>query len=350
MFKDKDASFAHTQSTLNKILADFELNAFQNSNHHKSTHLQHTFDQLIALDPDVPLPASGHTLKRWQILAQVAATDLTLVKWYESHLDALSILAELGISDVPHGRYAVWAAEGSAVPLQFEHEVCQGEKNWCSAAQYVDYAVMTYKDAEQNSQLLLVNLDHEQITIDASAWHAVGMKHTDTAKLTFHQVPAQKVGQANDYLTRAGFWHGAAGVAVCWYGATVRLANFLKQYCQQKICQQKSIAFHLYYLGQVSTELLTTKALIEQTAKAIDSDPQLSHELIIRILRAQVENTATKVLHLVGQALGAAPFCQNPVFAQLAADLPVFLRQSHAAFDLEHIGQLTAQDDLSWTI
>ena len=37
-------------------------------------------------------------------------------------------------------------------------------------------------------------------------------------------------------------------------------------------------------------------------------------------------------------------------YARLAADLPVFIRQSHAAFDLERIGELTAQEEQLWTL
>ena len=46
-------------------------------------------------------------------------------------------------------------------------------------------------------------------------------------------------------------------------------------------------------------------------------------------------------MEVVGQALGAAPFCRNAHFARLSADLPVFIRQSHGAFDLQKIGELT---------
>ena len=67
-------------------------------------------------------------------------------------------------------------------------------------------------------------------------------------------------------------------------------------------------------------------------------------------MRAQVEATALNVLTQVGKALGAAPYCEQPHFARLAADLPVFIRQSHAAFDLERIGELSVQEEELWTL
>jgi hypothetical protein len=42
------------------------------------------------------------------------------------------------------------------------------------------------------------------------------------------------------------------------------------------------------------------------------------------------------------RALGAGPLCRNARFARALADLPVFLRQSHAERDLAALGELVA--------
>lgn len=320
---------------IQKILLDFEQHLSQKTD---ETLFKTTLQQLADALQDVPFSGSGQTYARWQILAEIAATHLGLAKCIESHLDALGILKELGITDLPKGLYAIWAAEGAGCDLTYDNGICNGHKAWCSAAQQVDYALMTYKNAQNQSCLVLVDVANQDITIDLSHWHAVGMHSTQTAQLYFQNVPARQVGKPNAYLERVGFWHGAAGVAACWYGATTRLAQTLLS-----AVQQRNTSFHTAYLGQISTLMVTTQHLFHRTAEAIDQAPQHSHEYLIRILRAQVEQTAQQTLMLVGQALGARPFCQDAVFAQLAADLPVFLRQSHAAFDFEKIGELTTQ-------
>ena len=327
---------------LEKILVDFE-----QSTTDISLNLEQTIQQLIKLTALIPHPAGGHTLQRWQILAKVAASNLTLAKWFESHLDAHSILHELKNpdTDIEKGLWGVWAAEGSHTPLHFEHGYCSGEKNWCSGAGLVDYAVITYRDEQQQAQLLMVDMHQPNIKIDYSTWQAVGMQHTGTAAIRFNQVSAQTLGHSNAYLDRPGFWHGAAGVAACWYGAAARLANFLYQECTIK-----PNSYRLMYLGEISTLLFTTQQYFHYVAAQIDLYPLHSHELIIRILRTKVEYTAQMVLQQVGKALGARPFCENKIFAALAADLPVFLRQSHGAFDLEQIGTLTLQEDHSWML
>ncbi|WP_440454009.1 acyl-CoA dehydrogenase [Psychrobacter sp. ASPA161_9] len=276
-----------------------------------------------------------NTFIRWQVLAYVAGIDLTIAKWFESHLDALSILHEVGYDKPAQGLWAVWAAEGH--PLSYQEGKVTGTKAWCSGANIVDHGLITYRDEQGHSQLLMVDMQQAGIEIDNSAWQAVGMQATDTATLQFDWVAASNVGVANAYLERVGFWHGAAGVAACWYGATTCLAGYLITAYQQKPNDYKAM-----YLGQIGTALAVTRQYFYHVAHLIDTQPQHSHELAIRQLRANVEQVARQVLEGVGQALGAAPFCNNAHFARLAADLPVFIRQSHGAFDLQKIGELSS--------
>lgn len=277
------------------------------------------------------------TLLRWQVLAYISGIDLTLAKWFESHLDALSILYELGHGETQQGLWAVWAAEGHPNPIRYQDGKISGSKSWCSGAHIVDYALMTYRDEQGKSQLLTVDMNQSGIDIDNSAWQAVGMQATDTATVTFDHVAATQVGTPNAYLDRVGFWHGAAGVAACWYGATASLASYLIESYQQKPNDYKAM-----YLGQISSDLAVSRQYLHQVAYLIDSQPEDNHELAIRQLRTNIEQLARQVIETVGQALGAAPFCGNAHFATLSADLTVFIRQSHGAFDLQRIGELTS--------
>lgn len=301
---------------------------------------------LITYSDKIPHPASGSvsvnetasgTLTRWQILAYVASLDLTVAKWFESHLDALSILYELGYDKANQGLWAVWAAEGHPDPIRYQDGKITGTKAWCSGAKKVDYGLMTYRDKQGHSQLLIVDMHQPGIEIDTEEWLAVGMHATDTATVQFHQVKVSQVGAANAYLERVGFWHGAAGVAACWYGAAAYLADYLITAYQQKPNDYKAM-----YLGQIGTALAVTQQYFNHVADLIDTKPQRTHELAVRQLRSQVELVARQVLETVGQALGAAPFCRNAHFAILSADLPVFIRQSHGAFDLQKIGELSS--------
>lgn len=302
---------------------------------------------LVTYSDRIPHPASGFSgahesqslsLVRWQILAYVASIDLTIAKWFESHLDALSILHEVGHDKAVEGLWAVWAAEGHPDPLRYEQGKVTGTKAWCSGANMVDHGLMTYRDQHGDSQLLMVNMDQAGIETDNEGWQAVGMQATDTATIQFQQVAASQVGPANSYLNRVGFWHGAAGVAACWYGAAAGIAAYLSTSYQKKPHDYKAM-----YLGQTDTALAVTQQYFHHVAALIDSQPQQDHERIIRELRSHTEMVVRQVLDIAGQALGAAPFCGSAHFARLSADLAVFIRQSHGAFDLQKIGELTGE-------
>jgi hypothetical protein len=55
--------------------------------------------------------------------------------------------------------------------------------------------------------------------------------------------------------------------------------------------------------------------------------------------RLSVESAATTVIEHATRALGAGPLCRDAHFARMVADLPVFLRQSHAERDLQTLGE-----------
>ena len=73
--------------------------------------------------------------------------------------------------------------------------------------------------------------------------------------------------------------------------------------------------------------------------------------------RQAAEACARRVLDDVGRALGATPFCRDAEFARRAADLPVFIRQSHAERDDAALGERVAalplnhdEETLPWSL
>jgi hypothetical protein len=95
--------------------------------------------QVLAQQPALPLPGSGHTLQRWRALAAWGAEDLCLAKVLEAHYDAQAIIAELNAPRVAEGQLlAVWAAEGPANTLRIDAGGgLYGDKPWCSGSAWV---------------------------------------------------------------------------------------------------------------------------------------------------------------------------------------------------------------------
>lgn len=293
----------------------------------------------------LPLPGQGNTLRRWQTLARVAGCDLALAKLYEGHTDALAILAECGAAHyVAEGTWGVWAAEPpDARTFITAREGAQvrlnGRKAWCSGALQIDRALITAWDEDGQTQLVAIELSQPSQGLNIEHWQAVGMATTASVDVEFTDAPATLVGSPGQYLSRAGFWQGGAGIAACWYGAAEALADYLREHCRKPRPDPHANA----HLGAVDAALFGARAALRECAAWIDRQPGADASFEVRRTRAQVEQAVEQVISHVGRALGATPFCRSGHFARLSADLPVFLRQSHAERDLAVLGEQSAQ-------
>jgi len=311
--------------------------------------------QLIEAGLDrLPPPGGGDTLRRWECLALVARHDLSLLKLYEGHTDALAILAELdGATALPQAAWGVWCAEppGPGVTLRQsgpDSFTLSGRKQWCSGAATVSHALVSCRDEAGQRRLAAVAMVQPGVMITQEGWHAVGMAACDSVDVNFHEAQAVPVGAADAYVNRPGFWHGGAGIAACWYGAAQSLADHLHAAVR---AQASDDPHRLTHLGQVDIALEGAAALLRETAAAIDADPYADASTPALRARLAVEAAATRVLTHVTRALGAGPLCRDADFARMAADLPVFLRQSHAERDLAALGAMLAkQENSPWLL
>ena len=294
----------------------------------------------------LPLPGHGATLARWQALAVVGEHDLSLAKLYEGHTDALAILAELGLpADAKRdATWGVWAAEGPAGRVVIESQPgntvrLHGTKHWCSGAAQLSHGLLTAWCADgRGPQLVAVAMDQAAVAVDASPWQAVGMAGSASVDVSFDGAQARPVGAVGAYLTRPGFWQGGAGVAACWHGGATAIGGALRRKLSATAAAGRS-AFQLAALGRIDLQLESTRALLRDAAQWIDVHPQADASAMALRVRLAVEAAATQVLDDAGRALGATPFCRDARFARMAADLPVFVRQSHAERDLAALGE-----------
>jgi len=320
------------------------------------------FGQLIERSlADLAQPGSGQTLARWRALADVAAHDLSLVKLFEGHTDALAIQRELCPLDAiaVGSRWGVWAAEPPDARLALtwgagKSALLQGRKSWCSGAKILSHALVTAWDADGGGPwLVAVKLDQPGVWVTGQGWQAVGMAGSGSVDVEFDGAAAQALGSAGSYLSRPGFWHGGAGIAACWYGGALALAQSLRQSLavQGQSAETPAHVIRTIALGRVDVALQQTAGLLRQGAAWIDEHPHDDARAVALCVRLSAEQCAAGVLQQVGQALGAGPFCRDARFARMAADLPVFLRQSGADRDFRALGERVAMTgDDAWNL
>ncbi|MBA2409045.1 MAG: acyl-CoA dehydrogenase [Gammaproteobacteria bacterium] len=308
-------------------------------------HLQALIDANL---DRLPLPGQGQTLTRWRSLAQVAGYDLSLVKLYEGHTDALAIMAELNAEPAPAGStWGMWAAEPPnarvRVTASMDGEIrLNGRKAWCSGAPVLSHTLMTAWNDNEEQCLVAVALRQPGVRVTAEGWQAIGMRSTASVNVVFEDARARLVGDPGDYVNRPGFWQGGAGITACWYGAATSLGETLREQCAESADPHR-----LAHLGATDAALSAGAAVLRECADWIDKCPQADASAYALRTRAVIENVADTVMRHVGRALGAGPFCQNARFASLMADLPVFMRQSHAERDLAALGERVAADGVA---
>lgn len=296
---------------------------------------------------ELPLPASGRTLERWQRLALLAEEDVVAARIVEAHVDAVAILDELGGKPPDLGQlWGVWAAESPDAVLTATNVkgafVLNGTKVWCSGAGFCTHALVTARLDNGERGLFAVAVVDPAVKALPSTWWNAGMAGSDTRPVQFTNAQAVAIGDPGDYLSRPGFWHGAIGVAACWLGGARRVAEPLYR-CA---ASESADAYSLAHLGAVDAALAAGEAMLSTAAAQVDADPfdrSDSAELLARRVRAIVEHAADEAITRTGRALGPGPLCQDGRHAQRVADLSIYIRQSHAERDLAALGELAGQ-------
>jgi alkylation response protein AidB-like acyl-CoA dehydrogenase len=293
---------------------------------------------------ELPLPASGRTLDRWQRLAVLAEEDIVAARIAEAHADAVAILDELGGKPPELGQlWGVWAAESpDAVVTATDVKgafTLEGTKVWCSGAGFCSHALVTARLEDGSRGLFAVAVVDPAVKALPSTWWNAGMAGSDTRPVQFTHAHAVAVGDPGEYLSRPGFWHGAIGVAACWLGGARRVAKPLYRCAASESADAHSLA----HLGAVDAALAAGDAILANAAAQVDADPfdrSDSAELLARRVRATVEHAADEAITRTGRALGPGPLCQDGRHAQRVADLSIYIRQSHAERDLAALGRL----------
>jgi hypothetical protein len=290
----------------------------------------------------LPPPGAGQTLDRWAVLAALGRANLTVARVTEAHTDALAILAEAGRPTLPYGAWGVFAAEAPGQRLQADTDAdddvtLSGVKAWCSLADALDHALVTAHVA-QGRRLFEIDLHDARVRVERpEGWVARGLRTVTSVPIHCDAVPAQPVGDADWYLRRDGFAWGGLGVAGCWYGGAVGVADRLYE-----SAARRRGALDPLHIGIVDVALHGAAAALATAAARIDGGQAAGArgEVLAYRVRAVVADAVERVLRQVGHALGPGPLAFDAAHAARVADLELYVRQHHAERDLAALGEL----------
>lgn len=296
----------------------------------------------------LPTPGEGNTVALWSVLATLAASDLTIARVIEPHLDAVTIVRQLpeppdlsviGADD--DSTWGVYAAEGPGQRVA-AHETAQGwalvgTKPWCSLASDLTHAIVTAWVPSGARRAFAVSLKSIGVSAEAAPWNARGLRAVNSGPVTFDAAAAVPIGEDDWYLTRPGFAWGGMGVAACWYGGVVGVARALADQARSRELDQ----IGLMHLGAVGGALLAARLVLLDAARQIDAGHAKGPAGALTALRvrARVAATVDEVITRAGHAMGPAPLCFSDEHAGRVADLQVYVRQHHAERDEADLGR-----------
>jgi alkylation response protein AidB-like acyl-CoA dehydrogenase len=278
-------------------------------------------------------------------LQALGATDLTVARVVEPHLDALLIRREAGLPSTA-GRYGVFAAEAPGRVLQAGQQdggwLLDGIKPWCSLAALLDRALVT-AHTPGGRRLFDVDLHHPGVDASASDWVARGLSTVTTSDVTFTAVPAQPVGADNWYLQRPGFAWGGIRVAACWAGGARALIGTLRAFLGAR---PQLDPLRLANLGAADVAGWSAERALDHAGAVIASGDARGGAAVLLAARtrAVVAGAAETVLREVGHALGPAALGFDATHARRVADLTIYVRQHHAERDLAALGELVVAE------
>lgn len=288
----------------------------------------------------LPLPGRGQTPARHLALVEFGRTDLSLARIAEAHIDAVAILAEAG--HVPrHGAlYGVWASEALRAKVIARRTPgggwhLEGLKQYCSGARFLSAALVT-AHCDDGVWLFDVALGESGVRAEASTWETPAFADTGTGPVSFNGVVVSNdcvVGQANWYLERPGFWHGALGPAACWAGGALSLVDAATML-------QRRDPHARAHIGAMQAAAWGLLALLDKAGEEIDADPLDERgEARVRALKVRhlIERHCTDVLDRFGRATGPQLLAYDRHIARQHMALTLYIRQCHAERDLEAI-------------
>jgi len=276
---------------------------------------------------DVPLPGHGRTADRWQLLAELAYDDLSLVRVVEGHLDAVAILAELGGREAGQGELlGVWAARPEELTAVHRREgwVFRGTKPFCSGSTLLDAALVT-ATTEEGPRLFVVDATAPRRCV--GTWHPLGMAATRSETLEFDGMVVESdvaIGPPDGYVTRPGFAQGGCGVAACWWGGAVALLEDLRLRLTQRPDDLADAAW-----AAAALQVDGAGLILRSAAAMIDREPTdvTVASLAAARSRCGAATAGRTVLAAAAAHLGTSVLGADAKVGRRMADLTTYLTQ-----------------------
>jgi alkylation response protein AidB-like acyl-CoA dehydrogenase len=288
-----------------------------------------------ALSLELPVLGDAKADELAALLVLVGKGNLSVGRVFEAHVNALHLIARYGaLTPADNGRlYALWVTDPPADGLRMRQVgsriFLSGRKQFCSAAGHATGALVTARDEEGDTRMLVVPLGKGE-TVTPLPSPLQGMRSAVTGEVDFTgcEIPAEALlGGAGDYVREPDFSAGA------WRGSAVALGGLiaLLDYgiAQLKASGRIDSPHTQVRLGRAMIARETSRRWVEAAARAAeDGTAETDYRVsTVGLARIAVETACLDAMRLMQRSLGLSAFRQGNPVELICRDLSTYLRQ-----------------------
>jgi len=285
------------------------------------------------LTPPLPVAGRGSADQLAALLTRVGQGNLSVGRILEAHVNALHLMGRYGTVPSGDDLYALWVTDPASGGLRMRRSDARigldGGKQFCSAAGYATGALVTARDEDGCTRMLVLKLGiGERVTPLPSPLQGMRAAATGAVDFTGCETSADALlGEPGDYLREPDFSAGA------WRGSAVALGGLIAlldhAIAQLRASGRLDSPHTQARVGQALIARETSRLWVETAARiAEDNHADPAYRVAtVGLARIAVETACLDAMQLVQRSIGLSAFRQGTLIELICRDLATYLRQ-----------------------
>jgi alkylation response protein AidB-like acyl-CoA dehydrogenase len=280
---------------------------------------------------------SSGALHLFDLLRLIGRGNLAVGRIFEGHVNAIALVALYGSEkqlaqasqDALSGHlFAIWNTEPPE-GLRIVGRELTGSKIFCSAAGHATRAMVTAKDENGESRMLLLALQPGERTATV-AFRPQGMRAATTQKVVLDGFSISSdafIGQPDDYMKEpafsAGAWRASA-VAIGGLEALIEETRTQLMRGNRHCNPHQQARMGRAIIAQETARMWGRRAALIAGASDAESEDKAAY---VNLARSAIEAATANAIRLIQRSLGLAAFLEPNPAERLMRDLGTYLRQ-----------------------
>jgi alkylation response protein AidB-like acyl-CoA dehydrogenase len=291
--------------------------------------------QIGVLSPPLPIRGESSAEDLASLLSLIGQGNLAVGRIVEAHINALQLIARYGTTrhHIENALFALWVTDPPVDGLRMQRNGNKirltGGKQFCSAAGHATAALVTARDADGATRMLVVPLGiGETVTPLPAPLQGMRAAVTGAVDFTGCEIAADTLlGEPGDYLREPDFSAGA------WRGSAVALGGLIAL-LQHGVSQLRESGrldspHTQVRLGQLFIARETSQLWVYAAARLAEDEMAETglRTTAVGLARIAVETACLDAMRLLQRSIGLSAFRQGTPIELICRDLSTYLRQ-----------------------